>query len=95
MSTGKILITGATGDTGGYMIEQLLQKRPPAPGPRPPHRRPLEAAGTQGRGGDRRRLPRPGGDASGGELLRLGIEVRRDAGQSLQRRDSDLYWHTT
>jgi NAD(P)H dehydrogenase (quinone) len=44
MSTGKILITGATGDTGGYMIEQLLQKRPPAPGPRPPHRRPLEAA---------------------------------------------------
>ena len=26
MSTGKILITGATGDTGGYAIEQLLQK---------------------------------------------------------------------
>jgi uncharacterized protein YbjT (DUF2867 family) len=27
MSTGKILITGATGDTGGYAIEQLLQNR--------------------------------------------------------------------
>ena len=26
MSTSKILITGATGDTGGYAIEQLLQK---------------------------------------------------------------------
>jgi NAD(P)H dehydrogenase (quinone) len=26
MSTGKILITGATGDTGGYAIEQLLHK---------------------------------------------------------------------
>jgi hypothetical protein len=26
MSSGKILITGATGDTGGYAIEQLLQK---------------------------------------------------------------------
>ncbi|HJZ58894.1 MAG TPA: NmrA family NAD(P)-binding protein, partial [Gemmataceae bacterium] len=26
MSTGKVLITGATGDTGGYAIEQLLQK---------------------------------------------------------------------
>ena len=26
MSTGKILITGATGDTGGHAIEQLLQK---------------------------------------------------------------------
>jgi NAD(P)H dehydrogenase (quinone) len=26
MSTGKILITGATGDTGGYAIEQLLEK---------------------------------------------------------------------
>jgi nucleoside-diphosphate-sugar epimerase len=26
MNTGKILITGATGDTGGYAIEQLLQK---------------------------------------------------------------------
>src|SRR5258708_36676882 len=26
MSTGKILITGATGDTGGYVIEQLLHK---------------------------------------------------------------------
>jgi NAD(P)H dehydrogenase (quinone) len=26
MSTGKILITGPTGDTGGYAIEQLLQK---------------------------------------------------------------------
>jgi uncharacterized protein YbjT (DUF2867 family) len=26
MSTGKILITGATGDTGGYAIDQLLQK---------------------------------------------------------------------
>jgi uncharacterized protein YbjT (DUF2867 family) len=26
MSTGKLLITGATGDTGGYAIEQLLQK---------------------------------------------------------------------
>jgi NAD(P)H dehydrogenase (quinone) len=26
MSTGKILITGATGDTGGYAIEQLLQR---------------------------------------------------------------------
>ena len=26
MNAGKILITGATGDTGGYAIEQLLQK---------------------------------------------------------------------
>src|SRR6516165_2661593 len=26
MSTEKVLITGATGDTGGYAIEQLLQK---------------------------------------------------------------------
>src|SRR5258708_34114356 len=26
MSTGKILITGATGDTGGYATEQLLRK---------------------------------------------------------------------
>jgi NAD(P)H dehydrogenase (quinone) len=26
MNTAKILITGATGDTGGYAIEQLLQK---------------------------------------------------------------------
>jgi uncharacterized protein YbjT (DUF2867 family) len=26
MNTSKILITGATGDTGGYAIEQLLQK---------------------------------------------------------------------
>lgn len=26
MNSGKILITGATGDTGGYAIEQLLQK---------------------------------------------------------------------
>src|SRR6266852_6345713 len=26
MNTGKILITGAKGDTGGYAIEQLLQK---------------------------------------------------------------------
>lgn len=26
MNTRKILITGATGDTGGYAIEQLLQK---------------------------------------------------------------------
>jgi NAD(P)H dehydrogenase (quinone) len=26
MSMGKILITGATGDTGGYATEQLLQK---------------------------------------------------------------------
>jgi uncharacterized protein YbjT (DUF2867 family) len=26
MNTGKILITGATGDTGGYAIEQLLHK---------------------------------------------------------------------
>jgi uncharacterized protein YbjT (DUF2867 family) len=26
MSTGKILITGATGDTGGYAIEHLLRK---------------------------------------------------------------------
>ncbi len=25
MSTGKILITGATGDTGGYAIERLLE----------------------------------------------------------------------
>jgi uncharacterized protein YbjT (DUF2867 family) len=25
MDTRKILITGATGDTGGYAIEQLLQ----------------------------------------------------------------------
>jgi NAD(P)H dehydrogenase (quinone) len=29
MNTGKILITGATGDTGGYAIEQLLQKGHP------------------------------------------------------------------
>ena len=26
MNTATILITGATGDTGGYAIEQLLQK---------------------------------------------------------------------
>src|SRR5260370_41255058 len=26
MNAGKILITGATGDTGGHAIEQLLQK---------------------------------------------------------------------
>ena len=26
MNASKILITGATGDTGGYAIEQLLQK---------------------------------------------------------------------
>ena len=25
MNTAKIVITGATGDTGGYAIEQLLQ----------------------------------------------------------------------
>src|SRR6201984_195641 len=29
MDTGKILITGATGDTGGYAIEQLLQRGHP------------------------------------------------------------------
>jgi len=28
MSTAKILITGATGDTGGYAIEQLLHLAP-------------------------------------------------------------------
>ena len=26
MKTGKILITGATGSTGGYAIEQLVKK---------------------------------------------------------------------
>jgi NAD(P)H dehydrogenase (quinone) len=26
MNAGKILITGATGDTGGYAVERLLQK---------------------------------------------------------------------
>ena len=26
MNTGKLLITGATGDAGGYAIEQRLQK---------------------------------------------------------------------
>jgi uncharacterized protein YbjT (DUF2867 family) len=32
MTTGKILITGATGDTGGYAIEQLLENgRPSGP----------------------------------------------------------------
>jgi len=44
MSTGKILITGATGDTGGYMIEQLLQKKATSP-------RPSSTASTAARSG--------------------------------------------
>src|SRR5690349_4997241 len=90
MNTGKILITGATGSTGGYAIEQLLEKGHEVRAL--VHRiddRSRRLEDKICRGG-RRRLPRPGRDADGGEgrppgVLRLPDSPRDHSGDRLLR----------